>query len=178
MWSIVKQKCLATTIPDGNNIYLLSGQRIYITKILGGMFSAETENGQYIRIHGKYATNIGQDIPNECKKINKEQLTHYSLEEIAWKQLKTCYDPEIPVNIVELGLIYKVHISIASYNTITVTMTLTSPGCAMSETLKEDVEQKLMLIDKIKKVYINIVFKPTWNTNMMSRAAKLHLGLM
>jgi len=178
LWLDVQRDCIVITIPDGKNLVLHAGQKVYIMQTLGGMFSVEVNNGQYVRIDGNDADAIGQEIPFECKDISQYDLKNKSIKEIAWEQLKTCYDPELPVNIVDLGIIYDVSISKKKKNEIEIKMTLTAPGCGMGEVLKSDIERKLKEIPGIKKVKVEIVFEPIWTPKMMSEAARLHLGLM
>lgn len=165
--------CKGIQIPNGETMTLEQGHEVYITQILGGMFTVETEWGYLVRIDGRDADALGQEIPKERQKPDWSQFP--SLEDAAWSQLRTCYDPEIPVNIVELGLVYKLEIADKD---LRVQMTLTAPGCGMGEVLKTDIETKLQDIPGIESVTIDLTFDPAWSSEMMSDAARLQLGMM
>jgi probable FeS assembly SUF system protein SufT len=160
-------------IPNGDPVTLEQGHEVYITQVLGGMFTVESEWGYLVRIDGKDADALGQEIPPERQKPDWSKFT--TLEDAAWAQLKTCYDPEIPVNIVELGLIYKLENKDGNLH---VEMTLTAPGCGMGEVLRNDIETKLLDIPGVKAVVIDLTFDPPWSSEMMSDAARLQLGMM
>ena len=165
--------CKVIQIPDGNTMILEQGHEVYITQVLGGMFTVETESFALVRIDGQDADALGQEIPKERQKPDWGKFA--SLEDAAWSQLKTCYDPEIPVNIVELGLIYKLDMSDQDLRLL---MTLTAPGCGMGQVLKTDIEAKLSEIPGIESVTIDLVFDPAWSSEMMSYAARLQLGIV
>ncbi|MES2503562.1 MAG: putative Fe-S cluster assembly protein SufT [Myxococcota bacterium] len=169
----LSRDCKAIQIPNGEMMTLEAGHEVYITQVLGGMFTVETEWGYLVRIDGTDADALGQEIPKESQKPDWSKFSN--LEEAAWSQLKTCYDPEIPVNIVELGLIYKLEL-VDSH--LQVQMTLTAPGCGMGEVLRTDIETKMMAIPGIETVTIDLVFDPAWSSEMMSDAARLQLGMM
>ncbi|MBH1989535.1 MAG: putative Fe-S cluster assembly protein SufT [Myxococcaceae bacterium] len=169
----LSRDCVGIQIPNGDSMTLEQGHEVYITQVLGGMFTVETEWGYLVRIDGKDADALGQTVPEERQKPNWEQYA--SLEEAAWAQLRTCYDPEIPVNIVELGLVYELEILGSD---LRVQMTLTAPGCGMGEVLKNDIETKLREIPGIETVIIDLTFDPPWSTERMSDAARLQLGMM
>lgn len=168
-----KRDCEAIQIPDGNRIILEQGHEIYIMQILGGMFTVETEWGYLARIDGKDADALGQDFPQEYEAINWDNFS--SIEEMIWAMLKTCYDPEISINIVDLGLIYEI---VVNNNIVNVKMTLTAPGCGMGEVICKDVESRLTKIPGIDKVNIELVFDPAWSQDKISETAKFYLGLI
>ena len=170
----LKRDCKAIQIPNGESMTLEQGHEVYITQVLGGMFTVETEWGYLVRIDGQDADALGQEIPKERQKPDWSSFG--SLEDAAWAQLKTCYDPEIPVNIVELGLIYQ--LDVQDKKNIRLEMTLTAPGCGMGEVLKSDIETKLLDIPGIESVTIDLVFDPAWASEMMSDAARLQLGMI
>ena len=174
----LNRECKGIQIPEGTPKILENGSQVYITQILGGMFTVETEFGYLVRIDGKDADALGQEIPPERQAI--EISSDKTLEDIVWEQLKTCYDPEIPVNIVELGLIYNCQLlPLAEGGTeVAIQMTLTAPGCGMGEVLKSDIETKLVDIPGVKSAKIELVFDPAWESGMMSEAARLQLGMM
>lgn len=165
--------CEAIQIPDGNEMTIEQGHEVCIMQILGGAFTVETEWGYLVRIDGRNADALNQELPEECKALNWENFK--STEETVWAMLKTCYDPEIPVNIVDLGLIYEVVILECNVNVV---MTLTAPGCGMSEIICKDIEFKLTQIPNISKVCIDLIFDPPWSQDKMSEMAKFKLGLI
>lgn len=168
----------AIQIPEGTKLRLNKGDAVYVMQVLGGMFTVETEQGYLARIDGRDADAIGQEIPPERKPI--DMSLSKTVEEHVWEQLRTCYDPEIPVNIVELGLIYEVKVrdfESGGYR-VDIEMTLTAPGCGMGEILKQDIEQKVLDIGDVKVANVEIVFDPPWESSMMTEAARLQLGMM
>lgn len=173
----LSRDCKAIQIPDGTSVILEQGHHVYITQVLGGMFTVETEFGYLARIDGRDADALGQEIPPERKLVDNSDK---SLDEQIWAQLRTCYDPEIPVNIVELGLIYECKIIPLddNENRVDIMMTLTAPGCGMGEILKSDIETKVLDIPGVKSANIDLVFDPPWESSLMSEAARLQLGMM
>ncbi len=164
----------ATAIPYGDRISLSAGATIYVTQALGGSYTGMTDRGYMVRIEGKDADAIGEEVtaaPAADADAGK------SLSELCWDQLKMCYDPEIPVNIVDLGLVYSCEVEVApdGGQQVCVHFTLTSPGCGMGEFLRHDIEQKMLGIEATD---IRIVFEPAWDQSMMSEAARLQLGFM
>lgn len=167
-------------IPDGTTGQILKGEQVYIQQVLGGMFTVQTENGYLMRIDGKDAEAIGQTIPKERQSLTEEDVEKLGIDEAVKSQLKTCYDPEIPVNIVDLGLIYECEnkeVAPKRY-IVRVEMTLTAPGCGMGEVLKSDVDKKIRDIPGVMDVVIDLVFDPPWESSLMSEAAKLQLGFL
>lgn len=164
-------------IPAGEVVMLREGTPGFITQALGGSFTIYVE-GNLFRIAGADADAIGKErvppppIP--------ENATDKDIEEVIWAQLKTCYDPEIPVNIVDLGLIYRCDISALpdGQRSISVDMTLTAPGCGMGEILVQDAQEKIAVIPTVADVQVELVFDPPWNQSMMSDEARLQTGLM
>ncbi len=164
-------------IPYGDKLTLTAGATVYVTQALGGSFTAMTDHGYMVRIEGKDGDAIGEAVvapPTEAELAGK------SLEQRAWDQLKTCFDPEIPVNIVDLGLVYKCEVASLAEggDKVTVHFTLTAPGCGMGDYLKRDVEQKVLALPGVKEADVQVVLEPAWNQTMMSDAARLQLGLM
>jgi probable FeS assembly SUF system protein SufT len=163
-------------IPQGTKVELPEGASGAITQALGGSFTVQVE-GHLFRIDGKDADAIGKevqkgpDVPPDASDAD--------LEEAIWTQLHSCYDPEIPVDIVELGLIYecKVEPLEAGQRRARVRMTLTAPGCGMGEILVEDVKSKVLALPTIAEADVELVFDPPWNQSMMSETAKLATGM-
>ena len=163
-------------IPQGTKVELPEGANGAITRALGGSFTVQVD-GHLFRIDGKDADAIGKEVqkgPDVPPDASDAQL-----EEAIWTQLHSCYDPEIPVDIVELGLIYecKVEPLAEGQRRAKVRMTLTAPGCGMGEILVEDVKTKVLALPTITEADVELVFDPPWNQSMMSDAAKLATGM-
>ncbi len=169
---------VASQVPSGEEVSLPEGMEVRITQALGGSYTIIAQNGQMLRIAGQDADALGKEplapIPTE---IDGKPRT---IEEQAWDWLKTIFDPEIPVNIVDLGLVYdcKVFLLDENRNRIEVKMTLTAPGCGMGDVLKSEAENKLKRIAGVAEVKVEVVWEPAWDRSKMTEAAKLHLGMM
>jgi probable FeS assembly SUF system protein SufT len=133
--------------------------------------------GYLARIDSKDADAIGEEPP---AKIDDASAAGKSVEDLAWGELRTCYDPEIPVNIVDLGLVYGCQVSPLpdGGSQVDVKFTLTAPGCGMGDVLREDIRQKLLTVPGVKEANVEVLFDPPWSMSMMSDAAKLQLGMM
>jgi probable FeS assembly SUF system protein SufT len=171
--------CEAVVIPVGTKVTLQQGETAYITQSLGGSYTVIV-NGNMFRIDGKDADALGMEIT--AKPVTPAGvIAPEQLEKEVWNQMRSCYDPEIPVNIVDLGLIYDCRVSplgeTSGSNRVDVKMTLTAPGCGMGEYLRQDVQNKLLSLEGIDDVNVELVWDPPWNQEMMSEAAKLQLGL-
>ena len=166
----------AREIPSGTPITLKAGDPIIITQSLGGSYTVMTPVGFLARIDGKDADAIGEPVVVEDAAADEGK----TIEQRAWDQLKTCYDPEIPVNIVDLGLVYSCVLSPRPEGgeKIDVKFTLTAPGCGMGDVLREDIKGKLLTVPGIQEADVQVVFDPPWSLQMMSDAAKLQLGMM
>lgn len=168
----------AAVIPVGTKVTLQKGEQAYITQSLGGSYTVVV-NGNMFRIEGKDSDALG--VEAVAKPVSTGlPITQENLEKHIWDQLKTCYDPEIPVNIVDLGLIYDCHLTSLGANSYKadVKMTLTAPGCGMGPMLAQDVQNKLLGLEGVDDVAVELVWEPPWNQAMMTEAAKLQLGLM
>jgi len=170
----LQRDCDAIEVPSGVHKTLAAGTAVRIMQSLGGSYSVTTDIGAMYRIDAQDADALGLSLPPESQNIPAE-LNEQSVRE----QLKTVFDPEIPVNIVDLGLIYACSITPleGSVSRIDVKMTITAPGCGMANVLKADVENKLSRLPRVKEVHVEVVFDPPWNPGMMSEAAKLQLGM-
>ncbi len=166
----------AREIPSGTPITLHTGDPVIITQSLGGSYTVMTPVGFLARIDGKDADAIGEPIVVADAAAQEGKTT----DELAWDQLRTCFDPEIPVNIVDLGLVYGCTVAPLpdGGNRIDVKFTLTAPGCGMGDVLREDIRGKLLTVPGIKEADVQVVFDPPWSLQMMSDAAKLQLGMM
>ncbi len=176
----LKKGIKALEIPVGSLMTLKKGTKLRITQALGGAFTVFTKTGHLARVDGKYAKELGQKpIEVGSKKTKKTKLSAKQVEELILKQLKTCYDPEIPVNIVDLGLVYKYKvdkIAPGEYQA-NVQMTLTMPGCGMGDVLTKEVELKALTVPGVNKAKVVLVMEPAWDQSRLSKAAKLELGL-
>jgi probable FeS assembly SUF system protein SufT len=167
----------AVIIPAGEELRLREGTSGFITQALGGSFTVYVE-GNLFQIAGADADALGKE-PVPAPEI-PENASDADIEAVIWKQLKTCYDPEIPIDIVNLGLIYRCEIvSLGNgERSVNVDMTLTAPGCGMGEILVQDAQEKISVIPTIADVNVELVFDPPWNQGMMSDEARLQTGLM
>ena len=170
----------AAEIPYGGKVQLAQGTTVTITQALGGSFTVLTPQGYMVRIAGKDADALGEDFAAEAAKHTPAASGDKSLEQMAWEQLRTCYDPEIPVNIVDLGLVYECAVAPLPQgeNKVAVKFTLTAPGCGMGDYLKEDIRGKLLTLPGVREAQVEVVLEPVWNQTMMSDAARLQLGMM
>ena len=167
----------AIIIPAGEQLTLREGTSGFITQALGGSFTVYVE-GNLFRISGADADALGKE-PVPPPRV-PENATDADIEAVIWDQLKTCYDPEIPVDIVNLGLVYRCDIQSLGngQRSVSVDMTLTAPGCGMGEVLVEDAREKIAVIPTIADVSVELVFDPPWNVGMMSDEARLQTGMM
>jgi probable FeS assembly SUF system protein SufT len=169
----------AAVIPVGTKVTLLQGEQAYITQSLGGSYTVVV-NGNMFRVEGKDADALGLAPTATAGTGSGQAKTREELEKEIWNQMRTCYDPEIPVNVVDLGLIYDCQLTPLAEDAykIDVKMTLTAPGCGMGPVLKQDVENKLLCLEQVDEVNVELVWEPQWNQGMMTEAARLQLGLM
>ncbi len=174
----------AVRIPSGEKGQITKGTEVTITQVLGGSYTVQFAGG-LARIEGKDADALGKADAAAIAaatpaKAPAGPVSKEALSEQVWAQLRTCYDPEIPVNIADLGLIYNADLSPlgeGSYKA-DVKMTLTAPGCGMGPVLVQDVQNKLLCLEGIDDVQVDLVWDPPWNQSMMTDAARLQLGLM
>ncbi len=170
----------ASVVPVGTKVTLQKGEQAHITQSLGGTYTVIV-NGNMFRIESKDADALGIAVSvAPITATPSGPVTQEQLEKQVWESLKTCYDPEIPVNIVDLGLIYDCHLTpIGESNyKADVKMTLTAPGCGMGPVLAQDVQNKLISLEPIDEANVELVWDPPWNQGMMTEAAKLQLGLL
>ena len=173
---VIERDVRAVVIPAGINVTLRPGQAGYITQALGGSFTVYIE-GNLFRIAGEDADAIGKD-PVKLPEL-PPNATEEDVKRVVWDQMRTCYDPEIPINIVDLGLVYACDVKAEPDGRIvSIQMTLTAPGCGMGEVLVQDVREKVELIPTVKRADVELVFDPPWNQTMMSDAARLQTGMM
>jgi probable FeS assembly SUF system protein SufT len=174
---VVQRDVKAVAIPAGVEVNLKLGSVGYITQALGGSFTVYID-GNLFRIAGQEADAIGKtpavapDVPPGASEDD--------IKNIVWQQLRTCFDPEIPVNIVDLGLIYECDVSKNedATRTVDIKMTLTAPGCGMGEVLVQDVRDKVEIVPTVSRANVELIFDPPWNQTMMSDEARLQTGMM
>jgi len=169
----------AAVVPQGSRVTLMKGELAYITQSLGGTYTVVV-NGNMFRIDSKDVDALGIESAAEPDQPSiGAPSTPEQLEEEVWRQLRNCYDPEIPINIVDLGLIYdcKLERSGEAQYRADVRMTLTAPGCGMGPVLQQDVSNRLLSIEGIEEANVDLVWDPPWNQGMMTEAARLQLGL-
>ena len=169
----------AIQIPSGDTVTLPAGTPVVITQTLGGTYTVATSSG-LARISASDADALG--IDEEEKKERKEEadrLADASLEEQVWHQMKQVFDPEIPVDIVNLGLVYDCILSETDEGTeVEVKMTLTAPGCGMGPVIAADAQSRIMSLDEVNDAKVELVWDPPWNQDMISEEGKMKLGMM
>ena len=175
---IIERDCEATLIPFGNKITLKKGEEGHITQALGGSYTVMIR-GNLVRIEGVDADAIGK-IPEVQPWLEETEKDGKANEKAVWEAMKTCYDPEIPVNIVDLGLIYSCSLSDNSKggSNVEIKMTLTAPGCGMGPVIADEVDRKINGLKEVESVSVDLVWEPMWNRDMMSEEAQLELGMM
>jgi len=175
---IVERDCEATLIPFGNKITLNKGEEGHITQALGGSYTVMIR-GNLVRIEGADADAIGK-IPEVQPWLEETETDGRANEKAVWEAMKTCYDPEIPVNVVDLGLIYSCKLldNGKSGSDVEVKMTLTAPGCGMGDMIANEVKQKIEGIPGTAEVKVELVWDPPWDRAMINESARLQLGML
>ena len=173
----VRRDVKAVAIPAGVEVNLKIGQVGYITQALGGSFTVYVD-GNLFRIAGADADAIGMTVA-KAPEVPPGASTQ-DIRKVVWQQLRTCFDPEIPVNIVDLGLVYECEVRDSGDDTriVEIKMTLTAPGCGMGEVLVQDVRDKIQMVPTVTRADVELVFDPPWNQTMMSDEARLQTGMM
>jgi probable FeS assembly SUF system protein SufT len=174
---VLERDVYVTAIPYGDRITLQKGSPVIVTQALGGTYTLVTMQGYMVRLDGKDADAIGKE-PQAPP--TAEETANRSTEDLVWDQLRTCYDPEIPVNIVELGLVHSAEVTERpdGGKKVSVRFTLTAPGCGMGDVLRQDIERKVMDLPDVKEADVQVQLDPPWDQTKMSDAARLQLGLM
>lgn len=169
----------AVQIPSGDTMTLPAGTPVFITQRLGGTYTVATSQG-LARISSQDADALGVDAEEEKQKhAEAVRLKDAPLEEQVWAQLKGVYDPEIPVDIVNLGLVYDCEIQqVGDKKVVQVKMTLTAPGCGMGPVIAADAQAKIMTIDDIDEANVELVWDPAWNQDMITEEGKMKLGMI
>jgi probable FeS assembly SUF system protein SufT len=169
------RECEGVQVPAGNKVMLEKGLEVFITQSLGGTYTVQVPaHGGLFRISGKDADALGKAVAEESAGASNGDL-----ESMVWEQLKTCYDPEIPVNIVDLGLVYGMEVEKLpdGGNRIEVKMTLTAQGCGMGASIAFDAKQKLSELPGVTEANVDLVWDPPWNPQMISPEGRERLGL-
>jgi probable FeS assembly SUF system protein SufT len=163
---VLKREVESILIPAGDKYVLPAGSIVVVTQSLGGTFTVQTELGMLARIQGKDHDALGLEKPADLTSATAgAALDQASTEKAVWEQLRTCFDPEIPVNIVELGLVY--------HNIVT-----TLPEGGMGDVLKAEAAEKIKSLAGIKSCVVEVVLEPVWNPSLMTEAARLQLGFL
>ncbi len=172
------RNCIATIIPAGDEVTLAEGVTYSIAQSLGGSVTLRDARGMY-RVGEEELSALGEEIFQEVSKESEAQSSDKPFsEDIVWEALHGCYDPEIPVNIVDLGLVYDLKISGESDSRkVAVQMTLTAQGCGMGPVIADDAKTRIESIPQVNEVTVDIVWDPPWNPKMMSEEGKKVLGL-
>jgi probable FeS assembly SUF system protein SufT len=173
---VFNRECPAVMVPDGTAATLSEGMHARLTQALGTSFTIVTGFGQMFRVDSQHADAIGKDPEDFAVEIPEGE----DLEAQVWTQLGTCYDPEIPVDIVELGLVYSCRVEAQGEGEgtkVEIRMTLTAPGCGMGEIIVAEVRDKILALPEVEEVDVELVFDPPWDKSMMSEEARLKVGL-
>ena len=165
--------CPSIQIPSGNLVTLEAGLEVVVTQSLGGSYTVATSQGLF-RITDENADALGYEkaapvaisAAGEAGQVDSKAV---------WDQLKTCYDPEIPVNIVDLGLVYD---CLVESNKVLVKMTLTAPGCGMGPTICAEAKSKILCVPNVRDAEVELVWDPPWNQDMITEVGKMKLGLI
>lgn len=174
---ILRRDVEAIMVPAGTKVTLRAGQQAHVTQSLGGSHTVLVNDNMF-RVDGQDADSLG--FPIEDRPVAQPApVTREELLQQVWDTLKTCYDPEIPINIVDLGLVYSCQVEPIDATTfrVNVRMTLTAPGCGMGPVIQQDAHDKIKALKLVQTVSIELVWDPPWNQSMMSEAARLQLGL-
>jgi probable FeS assembly SUF system protein SufT len=164
----------ATAIPGGDPVLLAAGQEVEVVQSLGGNVTVRTDRGLF-QVGREHASSVEGVSPAAAGPSPSGEFS----EKAVWDAMRTCFDPEIPVNIVDLGLIYDLSIekTPSGANAVDVRMTLTAPGCGMGPVIAEDARQKIAALPSVERARVHIVWDPVWNPRMISEAGRKTLGL-
>ena len=174
----IEREVEVSVVPSGTRVTLEKGEIATITQSLGGTFTVVV-NGNMFRIDGKDGDALGKEAQLTPAEQAGKAETSEDLEKQLWDQMKTCYDPEIPVNIVDLGLIYDCHLEEleSGGHKASVKMTLTAPGCGMGPTIAEDAQNKILGLNGVGEANVEIVWDPPWHQSMITEDGRKILGM-
>lgn len=176
-----QRDCDVVRVPSGESVRVSGGTRAVVTQFLGGTFTLQIpSSGALVRLDGSSADAIGlEPVAAPAPAPAATAGDGGDLEEQVWAQLRSCYDPEIPVNIVDLGLIYDLRVEPAGDGgrSVGVKMTLTAQGCGMGTVIASDAEEKIRALEGVSDATVEIVWDPPWNPNMISQAGREKLGM-
>ncbi len=178
---ILSREVTATQIPSGDKHVLAAGTRVFIHQTLGGSYTVQSDFGLF-RLDGKDSEAIGETVVDQT--VAATTLSDGAPDpEAIWAQLRQVFDPEIPVNIVDLGLVYTMDVAKLADQTppgfrVNVSMTLTAPGCGMGPAIAEDAKSKVLLVPGVSDADVRITWDPPWNQQMISEEGKMKLGLI
>ncbi|HEX9454514.1 MAG TPA: iron-sulfur cluster assembly protein [Candidatus Binatia bacterium] len=172
---MLKRDCDAIMIPSGEQVSLAAGATVWLTQTVGSGYTVMTDRGYSVRIDGRDGDVLGMAAVEDVQPAANDD----SIEDLVWRQLRSCFDPEIPVNIVELGLVYGCEVQTlpGGGNKAVVRFTLTAQGCGMGQFIKEDIRKKLLALPEIREADVELVWEPPWNQSRISAGAKLQLGI-
>ena len=173
------RECQAFMIPSGEKVTLAAGSQVWLTQALGGSFTVMSDRGHMVRIDGADAAALGISEGQALGRVDRLAPAGESVEEHVWSQLRSCFDPEIPVNVVDLGLIYECSTEAldGGGHKARVRFTLTAQGCGMGQFLKEDIRKKMLAVPGVREADVELVWDPPWNQSMISPTAKQQLGI-
>jgi len=175
---VLNRDCTATLIPAGDSVTLPKGTSVLVTQALGGTLTVRGPSGLF-RINSQDFDALGEEVA-EAMALQEEVVEGEFGEELIWKALRGCYDPEIPINIVDLGLIYNLTIEPRENDKywVGVDMTLTAPGCGMGPAIANDAKTRIEMLPQVESAEVEIVWDPVWNPQMISEKGKIKLGLI
>ncbi len=177
---ILLRDCAAVRIPSGDEFIITAGTTVYITQALGGSYTVTTDQG-LARVSRQNADALGLEAePEEVATAVTGDIDVPVNEKAVWDQLRTCFDPEIPVNIVDLGLVYDCIVAPRAGEgaKVDIKMTLTAPGCGMGPVIAKEAEDKVVCVPGVAEAVVELVWDPPWNQAMISEVGKMQLGLI
>lgn len=176
----LKRDCHATLIPTGEKVTLRAGEVVWVTQSLGGSFTVMTERGSMVHISAREAGALGVVPAASPPATGAAAEAPANVEQRVWDQLRTCFDPEIPINIVDLGLVYDCLVTPlpGGGSRVKIRFTLTAPGCGMGEVLRESIRNTIGSVPGVAEVDVELVWDPPWDQSKMSREAKIELGII
>ena len=177
----LERNCPAVEIPSGRHVTLLEGEQVVLVQTLGGSFTIQSDQGYLARVAGADAAALGLDEPDPTIEVVDEvtvESEKFDLERVM-EELKTVFDPEIPINVVDLGLVYACDALPLADGThrVEIKMSMTAPGCGMGDVLAEDARARVLALAGVSEVDVELVWDPPWDMSRMSEAARLELGV-